>query len=945
MLRILESQAPVKQTATDTIATLCNRLQSATLLEDRRAAILGLRSFAKQYPASVASGALRELIGSLSKDGEDLDTIKVVLETLLMLFAPDSKSPEASEEIALWLADEFSMRQDNIVVLLDLLEGKDFYSRLYTLQLLSHISSARPERTQETVFSAPLGVSRLVATLEDKREAIRNEGLLLLVALTPSSQELQKVVAFENAFDRIFALIEIEGSLIRGTLVVQDCLSLLANLLRLNLSNQSYFREIGCISKLAKLLSAVIKDAVSEEGVPAWAVSQRDMNVWGLLSILQLFLIQGSVGTSANQNVFWQSTIIFQLLELAFIPHFSAGLRAKTLLTCADAIRNNASLQEKFGDLDVQDATTDKPASPLTNGHTITNRLERTNVIEALLRTALTPASSSFLDLRLASTECIKAFFAGHTGIRSHVLRRAIDGHKSGADAIPNILTVLVEGNNSPDVYQKWLASVLLFHLIFEDLQAKALTLEVSEGDASSGEEVITCLQAIANNLTVAIQKGEDDRILIGYLMLLSGWTFEDPDAVNDFLGEASNLQSLIQWTKTGRIGAPLVPGLSAFLLGILYEFSSKDSPVSRSTIHQLLHSGLGREQYVNRLKVIREDPRVRDFEVLPQTTQADPEAFIVFDKLFIDFFKDNFSRISRAVDREPGFEISVIKGGVEKGVSRELVDSLRAQLDDRTKSVNSLESELLEVKRHLEQERLEHRKSKESHVVELTRIKQINESLQRNHEEEIRRQDDAAAQARNDILGEMARMKHANETLQQNHEEELQRMEDSAAVARNDVLRQHEEQLRTIDAELKKFAADNEKKATKVRERNEAEIVELKSVVQQLEADLQKASRDHLQDLRTAHEEYSEKERKLQVEVKRAEDKLEEIQDRLQDGQKRSQQLESEAKKLRSEIEKKESARKDVQTELDDLLIVFGDLESKRSHDKVCTFCRFRHQ
>jgi hypothetical protein len=92
MFRILESQAPAKQTASDTISTLSGRLQSATLLEDRRAAILGLRSFAKLYPASVASGALRSLINSLSSDGEDVETIKVVLETLLMLFNPDESS-------------------------------------------------------------------------------------------------------------------------------------------------------------------------------------------------------------------------------------------------------------------------------------------------------------------------------------------------------------------------------------------------------------------------------------------------------------------------------------------------------------------------------------------------------------------------------------------------------------------------------------------------------------------------------------------------------------------------------------------------------------------------------------------------------------------------------------------------------------------------------------
>ncbi|KAH7093160.1 hypothetical protein FB567DRAFT_168596 [Paraphoma chrysanthemicola] len=108
MMRVLEANAPPKQTATDTISTLSSRLASATLLEDRRAAILGLRSFAKEYPASVASGALRGLIAALTKDADDVDTLKVVLETLLLLFHPDENSPEASAEIALWLADQFS---------------------------------------------------------------------------------------------------------------------------------------------------------------------------------------------------------------------------------------------------------------------------------------------------------------------------------------------------------------------------------------------------------------------------------------------------------------------------------------------------------------------------------------------------------------------------------------------------------------------------------------------------------------------------------------------------------------------------------------------------------------------------------------------------------------------------------------------------------------------
>lgn len=112
-------KTPPLQTATATIDTLCGRLQSATLLEDRRAAILGLRSFAKQYPASVASGSLRELINTLRRDGVgeaasskdkdadangveeggDVDTIRLVMETLLMLFNLTATVPKPATRL------------------------------------------------------------------------------------------------------------------------------------------------------------------------------------------------------------------------------------------------------------------------------------------------------------------------------------------------------------------------------------------------------------------------------------------------------------------------------------------------------------------------------------------------------------------------------------------------------------------------------------------------------------------------------------------------------------------------------------------------------------------------------------------------------------------------------------------------------------------------------
>jgi hypothetical protein len=66
---------------------------------------------------------------------------------------------------------------------------------------------------------------------------VRNETLLVLIALTDGNPEIQKLVAFENAFEVLFAIIEQEGG-VDGGIVVQDCLQLLGNLLRYNSSNQ-----------------------------------------------------------------------------------------------------------------------------------------------------------------------------------------------------------------------------------------------------------------------------------------------------------------------------------------------------------------------------------------------------------------------------------------------------------------------------------------------------------------------------------------------------------------------------------------------------------------------------------------------------------------------------------------------------------------------------------
>ncbi|KAI1325650.1 p115 like vesicle tethering protein [Xylariaceae sp. FL0255] len=912
---------PAKQSVGDTINVLSGRLSSATLLEDRRAAILGLRSFAKDYPASVASGALRSLIGSLSTDGEDVDTVKVVLETLLMLFSPNQDSPEASEEIALWLADEFTQRQENITLLLDFLEANDFHSRLYSLQLLVAILSARTERTEECISSAPLGVPRLVAVLEDRREAIRNEALTLLTYLTPSSPVIQHSVAYQNAFERVFAIIAIEGSLLEGDRIVEDCLIFLANLLRLNPSNQSLFRESGCVVELAKLLETSYQKKKEEGDVAVWAQEQLNRNIYALLAVIRLFLVPGAVGTAQNQASFWQHGVLYHALQLAFSHDAEMPIRAEALTNCAATIKGNAKLQETFAQLQVPSVL---ETAPVQNGNKGSqNSVASVYVIDGLLDLALSVPSTQAFDLRVAASQCIKAYFYGHPDVRMHFLRRAIEGHSSGVDETANVLTTLlrpVDASASNDPYRHWFAATIMFHLLYENPEGKALVMGVTEGDAESGEEVVTSIQTITAHLVSALSRGDDDRVSVGYLMLLTAWLFEDIDVVNDFLGEGSNLQALAQEVVRHNSSNTIVQGLCAMILGVVYEFSTKDSPIPRATLHSVILSRVSHEKYVDSLNKLRGHPFMRDFEVTPQRADGSgnlPDVY--FDAIFVEFFKDNYSRIARAIDRDPGMEISVVTNGVQKGISRELVDSLRTQVEEKDQALQSALADVASLNGKFGQEQADHRRSKEASAAELARIRNVNDAMQRHHNEELKKLE---AQQQAEVDEHQRRLQAA----QKDTAAAVEAVRAEAAAKENEMKRQLDYVRKTAEAD-----------AARIQRRSEADMADLRATISRLEVDLMKANKAKTQELQAVREELGSKLSAEESKSKSSEKRLADLEkqlsgksDELQEAETQLSEKADKLQEIQAKLKDKEEQQTSTQTELDDLLMVFGDLEDK---------------
>jgi len=883
--------------------------------------------------------------------------------------------------------------------LLDLLDKPDFYSRLYSLQLIRAISLARPQRTQECVLTAPGGIERLVATLDDPRDAIRNEALVVLTDLSRTSAELQKLFVFEDAFTKVFNMIHADGGLTQGGVVVQDCLSLLAILIRFNVSNQTNIREMGHVARFAALLpggNKPKKARASAEEEDGWVSPQSDKNIWGLLAIMRMFLVKGSPGTLQNQNVFQQHGLVRQLLNIAFDPATAMPIKIEALNTCADLIRGNARLQEGFAQEQVRPIV-----EPPTNGVTSPNGVPSVYVIEALLNLVLFPAPNDLFDLRNAGCECIKAYFYNHRQIQEHFLNRAIGGHEGG-DETANALTILMAGPQVPptgDPYRIWFASNLIYHLIFDDYQAKDTLMGVKEGDAESGEEVVTCIQTLTANLIASLQLGEDERISVAYLMLLLGWLFEDAAAVDDFLGEASSLQSLVQAVLTPGEDRVMIRGLCAALLGVVYEFSTRDSPVPRRELQPVLMTKLGRDKYLDAITGLRRHPLVRDFEVLPRTAGGGgglPDIF--FDEAFVDFLKDNFSRLSRAIDRNPNIE----QHQSHDGVDRDVVDALRGESNEKEQTIQELKAQLMTLEQKIDQEQAEHRKTQQSAEEQRSTLKRINDKLHDDLDKEVAKKDRDHRQAMLEMENkynlqivalnnkvqqaskdanlaiakvrqeydeqlhdahrtrtELERRLGASEKARQEAIENIRNLEHTLIQTRTEVatitetLRNAQLHVQNSEAQLQILTEEKETQLRELEEEKETQLKQLREETEQSKSTLEtqlkqsKSEKEALQStidkLKAENQDLKTKAQDSTWKVKEAEEKLRKAEAAAAAAKSNSQKgkaggaSEKELKDLKEKLRKAEEAEKEKATELEDLIMVLADLEEKRTRDKVC--------
>jgi intracellular protein transport protein USO1 len=172
--------------------------------------------------------------------------------------------------------------------------SEDFYLRFTSIQILISLCNSQPFQLQSAVLNSPSGVEKVLNLLKDSREIVRNEGLLLCGALVHGNSDLQKILAFQGAFEEVMKIIVEEEGPWTGPLIIKDSFNLISSMLNLNTSNQNYFRDSICFKQLAGLLS-------EEEKYTGLWNSTRISNYLAALNVLDGILCKENVDLEASQ--------------------------------------------------------------------------------------------------------------------------------------------------------------------------------------------------------------------------------------------------------------------------------------------------------------------------------------------------------------------------------------------------------------------------------------------------------------------------------------------------------------------------------------------------------------------------------------------------------------------------------------------------------------------
>lgn len=673
----------------ETVERLVDRVTSSTMLEDRRDACRALKALSKKFRIEVGAQAMLCLLQVLEMDRADCEIIGYALETLCNVTSQDQfdeeiDNPAVSVNIGEQFTEMLIKTPENVALVLNFLEEYDFKVRWPAIKLITTLIANKPKDIQEIVLVSPMGVSKLMDLLSDSREIVRNDALLLLIQLTKGNANIQKIVAYENAFDRLFDVIRDEGCS-DGGIVVEDCLILMLNLLKNNFSNQQFFKEGSYIQKLAPMF--IMPPELEETG---WT-PQKVSNTHCMLQV-----VRSLVGPSnshqivaACQKTMRACGLLEALCNILMGSGVPADILTETINSVAEVVRGDITNQDYLS----QVMAPSNPPRP---------------AIVVLLMSMVNEKQP--LNLRCAVLYCFESYLYRNEQGQNALVQTLLPS--STQVSTLTVGQLLCGGLFSTDALANWFAAVALMHGLLENPVQKEQLLRVLLA-TSVGSPPVSLLQQCCNLL----QQGHHHKIQskIGLLMLLSTWLAHCPLAVKAFLSANGSIAFLIAQISANEHDETefLLQGLCAFLMGICVQFNDNSvSNYRRDDLCQLIVKRIGLETYSAKLGEVSKHECYNKAAKQPQI-RARAATDLMLDFEFCKLFKALESILTKTITGFGGetsmAELTLSNEASDlvmqyKGIIREQdvkMQSVQEQLNRLQVETDNLKAQLSEVQSH----------------------------------------------------------------------------------------------------------------------------------------------------------------------------------------------------------------------------------------------------
>lgn len=568
---------------------LVDRVISSTLLDDRRDACRALKALSRKYRIEVGAQGMNALIQVLQTDRADNEITNYALDTLANIvtqeqFEEEADNPTVSMNVGEQFTEMFIKKSENVTLVLDYLEEYDFKVRWAAVKLLTILLSNRTKDIQEIILVSPMAVSKLMDLLIDSREVIRNDALLLLIQLTKINSNIQKIVVFENAFDRIFDIVRDEG-FSDGGIVVEDCFILLINLLKYNTSNQQFFKEGSYIQKIAPMFNFNTSDSEEQIWTP-----QKVSNVHCMLQIIRALVSPANQQQviSSCQKTMKNCGLLEALCSTLMGSGVPADILTETINTVGEVVRGDSENQDIFSKVMA-------PSNPPKAAIVVLLMSMINEKQPLILRTSV-----------LYSFQCF--LYKNKVG-QNDIIQTLLPSSTSN-DTMSTITTgqLLCGGLFSIDTLANWFSSVALMHALIDNKDTKEQLLRVLLATSpGAGSQPVSLLQQCSNMLQQNSCKLQSK---VGILMLLSIWLNECPTAVNYFLSSVSSnaISYLIAEVSSNEQDENeyLIQGLCAFLLGLCIKFNDNTVMGSgKEDLCQLIVKRISIETYSRKLSEV----------------------------------------------------------------------------------------------------------------------------------------------------------------------------------------------------------------------------------------------------------------------------------------------------------------------------------------------------